>query len=109
MAVRAYGNWLYSSGGSLHNLRHTLLAAQRQFLGLRAFSGIVWELVTRWEHAEPPKHRTPIPEPVLKAIVALAWLSSQVAFAGVTSLAFSGLGRIGEVITCTRSDLLLPG
>ena len=108
MALRAYGNWLYCSGGSLYSLRHTLLAAQRMYVELRPYSRLVWELISRWERAEPPQHRTPVPEPVLKAIVSYAWMSGFRSFAGVTLLAYYGLGRIGEVIQCRRSDLLLP-
>ena len=109
MALRAYGNWLYKTGGTLHELRHAILAAQRQYLHLKPLSSIVWELVSRWEHLEPPAHRVPIPEPISQAIVALAWCTGFRAFAGVTLLAFYGLGRIGEVLATTRADLLLPG
>ena len=77
-------------------------------MGLKPFSGMVWELITRWEHAEPPRHRTPIPEPIMKAIVSLAWSRGFHAFAGVTLLAFHGLGRIGEVLRTSRQNLLLP-
>ena len=104
-----YGNWLYKTGGSLHELRHAVLAAQRHYLHLKPLSNIVWELVSRWEHLEPPVHRVPIPKPIVKAIVALAWCAGFRAFAGVTLLAFYGLGRIGEVLATMRSDLLLPG
>ena len=108
MALRAYGNWLFCNGGSLHHLRHTLLAAQRKYLNLRPFSKVVWELITRWEHAEPPQHRTPVPEPILKAVVTVGWLLGFRSFAAITLLAYYGLGRIGEVLQCTRQDLLLP-
>ena len=60
MALRAYGNWLYKNGGTLHELRHAILAAQRKFLQLKPLCGIVWELVSRWEYLEPPVHRVPI-------------------------------------------------
>ena len=52
--------------------------------------------------------RIPIPLPILQAIVALAWFSGNQAFAGVTLLAYFGMGRIGEVLATSRSDLLLP-
>ena len=109
MALRAYGNWLYCSGGKLHHLRHTILAGQRRFMSLKPYAGIVWELVTRWEHAEPPKHRTPIPLPLCQALVSIAWCSGYVNFAGAVLLAYFGLGRIGEVLKTLRSDLSLPG
>ncbi|CAE7501380.1 unnamed protein product [Symbiodinium sp. CCMP2592] len=108
MALRAYGNWLYKTGGTLHELRHTILAAQRRFMNLKPLSGVAWEIVSRWEYLEPPAHRVPIPEPVLKALVALAWMTGYFDFAGVTLLSFYGLGRIGEVLNSDRADLLLP-
>ncbi|CAE7226763.1 unnamed protein product [Symbiodinium sp. CCMP2592] len=108
MALRAYGNWLFKNSRSIHDFRHTILGAQRRFLNLKPWASHVWELVSRWEHAEPVQHRTPVPEPVLKALVALAWLSGFVAFAAVTLLSYYGLGRIGEVLPVLRSDLLLP-
>ena len=108
MALRSYGNWLYKTGGTLHELRHTILAAQREYMNLKPLSSIVWELVSRWEYLEPPVHRVPLPEPILKAIVALAWTTGFYDFAGVTLLAFYGLARIGEVLAATRRDLLLP-
>ena len=44
----------------------------------------------------------------MKALVALAWATGFYDFAGVTLLAFYGLGRIGEVLGAVRKDLLLP-
>ena len=109
MALRAYGSWLYSSGGSIYILRHTLLAAQRKCSTLKPVSGTCWELISRWEKAEPPQHRVPTPEPVLRALVALSFLAGFEQFAGILVLAFYGLARVGEVLHCCREDLLLPG
>ena len=108
VALRSYGNWLYVSGRSVHEFRHTILALQRKFIGLKPYAETAWELVSRWEHAEPPCHRTPVPEPLLRAMVVLAWLLDWWDLAGVTLLAFYGLGRLGEVLACSRDDLLLP-
>ena len=108
MALCCYGGWLYKTGGSLYDLRHTLLEAQRRVLGLKPFASIVWEIISRWELAEPTEHRTPLPEPLLRAMVAVAWLTGYKQFAGVAMLAYFGLGRIGEVLQTRRSDLLLP-
>ena len=108
MALRCYAGWLYKTGGSLYDLRHTLLEAQRRFLGLKPFAGIVWEILSRWELAEPTVHRVPLPEPLLRAIVAVTWLTGYKRFAWAAMLAYFGLGRIGEVLRTQRSDLLLP-
>ena len=49
MGLCAFGNWLFSSGGSLHQLRPALLAAQRKFCTLKPHAALVWELVSRRE------------------------------------------------------------
>ena len=108
MALRAYGCWLYKSGSHIHLMRHNILAAQRKILTLKPWTSIVWELVSRWEQIEPPRHRTLVPEPVLMAMVALGWMAGYREFAGCTLLSFYGMGRIGEVLATCKADLLPP-
>eukprot|EP00439_Symbiodinium_sp_Y106_P042431 s1427_g5.t1 len=98
MALRAYGNHCFSSGRTLSGFRHTIVAAQRRVLGCKPFLHLAWEMVTRWEALEPPAHRCPVPEPVVKAM----------AFLAEALLAFYGLARVGEVLRCRRGDLLFP-
>ncbi|CAE7335394.1 Khsrp, partial [Symbiodinium sp. CCMP2456] len=108
MVLRSYGNFLYRSGGSLQTYRYAILAAQRLTWSIRGHLGPAWELATRWERLQPVQHRTPIPEVIVQALVVLAWAKGYRRWAGVTLLAFYGLARIGEVLKCERSHLLLP-
>ena len=108
MALRVYGDHLYQTGGSLQNFRYTVVAAQRLSWGMKGQLGPAWEMVSRWEKLQPTVHRTPVPEILVRAMVALAWGMNLRRWATVTLLAFYGLARIGEVIKTRRSSLLLP-
>ncbi|CAE7891767.1 unnamed protein product, partial [Symbiodinium necroappetens] len=108
MALRAYGDWCFTTGRTLSSFRHCVIAVQRRVLGSKPYLSLAWEMVSRWEALEPPAHRCPLPEPMLKAMCALACFWVMRRWAGVTLLAFYGLARIGEVLRCRRSDLLLP-
>ena len=108
MVLRSFGRYLYQRGGSLQTYRYAILAAQRLTWSIRGHLGPAWELATRWERLQPVQHRTPIPEAVVQALVVLAWAKGYRRWAGVTLLAFYGLARIGEVLKCERSHLLLP-
>ena len=108
MALRAYGNHLFSSGGSKHTFRYTLVGAQRALLVLKGSLGPAWELLTRWEAVEPTIHRTPVPEPLLMAMVSVGWLRGFRRWCGCALLAFYGTARIGEVLACQRKHLVLP-
>ena len=108
MALRAYGNWGYSRGKTISSFRHTIIAAQRRVIGVKPYLSMAWEMVSRWEAVEPPVHRCPTPEPLVKAMVFLAISWDMHKWAAVTLLAFYGLARIGEVLRCRRRDVLLP-
>ena len=108
MALRAYGNELFQAGGSKHTFRYTLVGAQRAIISLKGSLGPAWELLSRWEAVEPVIHRTPVPEPLLLAMVTLAWLRGYKRWCGCALLAFYGMARVGEVLNCQRRHLLLP-
>ena len=114
MVLRAYGNFLYTSGAPIHLFRYTLVGAQRNILTLKGSLGPAWEILSRWEYLEPAVHRTPLPEALLRAFVVLSWLAGNRRWAGVTLLAFFGMARLGEILRCRRkhlvleSDLLVP-
>ena len=107
-AVRRYGDLEFSRGGSLLYYRHLVLAAQRRVPGCKQFIHIAWDLATRWEAVEPTVHRTPIPLAVVQAMIAVGWNLGWRRWCGATTLAFFGIARIGEVLSCRRSELLLP-
>ena len=71
--LRAYGDILFQHGGALSNFRHCILALQRWKPLCRPHMFGPWELVRRWEVQEPVSHRPPLPEGIVKGLVAL-WL-----------------------------------
>ena len=107
MVLRAYGNFLYTSGAPIHLFRYTLVGAQRNILTLKGSLGPAWEILSRWEYLEPAVHRTPLPEALLRAFVVLSWFAGNRRWVGVTLLAFFGMARLGEVLHCRRRHLVL--
>ena len=107
-ALRHYGDLQYQAGSSLSYFRHLILEAQRRVPSAKQYMSVAWDYATRWQNQEPTVHRQPLPLPILKAMVSLAWMLGWHRWVGVTLLSFFGIGRVGEVIKCTRKQLLLP-
>ena len=108
LSLRSYGDLSFQNNGSLANYRHLILACQRWKPSCRPYTGTAWELVKRWEIQEPVTHRPPIPESLVKSLCATAWNLGWYEWTGVTLISFYGAGRLGEVIRCRRSDLIMP-
>ena len=106
--LRCYGDLLFQRGGSLFNLRHLLLAAQKWCPLSKPYMSVAWEIVERWEIQVPVVHRTPIPEVLVRALCVMAWHRHWYSWVGITLLAFYGAGRLGEIICCRRRDLVFP-
>ena len=53
-------------------------------------------------------HRTPIAETLVTAMCTVAWHMGWYSWVGATVLAFYGAGGLGEVLRCSREDLVLP-
>ena len=97
-ANRRYGDLQFSSRGALHAYYPDLvLAAQRRVPNLRQFAHVWWELAGRWELAEPVKHCTLVPLPILQGMVSLAVMLGWKSWAGVSLVCFFGVVRVGEV------------
>ena len=106
--VAEFGRHLYADGESLYLFRHLILAMLKRSALARQHAHVCWNLVTKWELVEPLRHRSPLPEVLLKAMVAVAILWSWHRVAGILLLAFWGIARPGEALRGLRSDLLLP-
>ena len=106
--LEAYGRAQYDAGSPLHYFRQLLAHVQKEFVLCKPFMSSAWAVVTQWELAEPLQHRTPLPEPVMQAMVALCLLWGWRRFAASLLLAFYGIARIGEVLVCQRQNLLTP-
>ena len=106
--VKCYGDLMFQKNGSLSNFRHLLLAIQRWKPSVRTMMQPAWDYVARWELQEPVNHRIPIPESLVRALIVTAWTRKWFAWAAATTIAFYGGGRLGEILKCSRQDLLLP-
>ena len=107
-ALVAYGVAEFNQCGALSNYRHLILAVQRWQPSFKPFSASPWDIVAKWELSEPVNHRPPIPEVLVKSMCLLALQFGWRRWTGATLLAFYGCGRIGEVLNCSRKDLLFP-
>ena len=103
-----FGQVLYTIGESLQQFRQLLAHAQVEVPGARAIMRPAWDQVTRWEKVEPTTHRTPMPEPIMLAMCALALCWNWDVWAATTLLCFFGSCRIGEVLKAERGDFLSP-
>lgn len=106
--LRAFGNELYRSGQAMYLFRHLVVCLQQQFPGERSLMAPAWDLLTRWEIAEPVTHRPPMPRKVADAFISLALAWGWHRWALVTGLAYHGAMRIGEPLRAVRADLVLP-
>ena len=107
-ALEAFGAESFASGMPLHYYRQLAVHVQHEFPGSKVYMGRVWNLVGRWQIAEPTQHRTPIPESVVKAIASLGLLWGWRRFSCTVLLCFYGICRIGELLKARRGDLLTP-
>ena len=106
--LKRYADKMYQESGSLANLRHLILACQRWKPFCKAYTGVAWDMVRRWELQEPVTHRLPIPEGLLKALCTLGWMHGWFEWVAISLIAFYGGGRVGEVLRCRKFDLILP-
>ena len=101
--LEAYGRWLYDAGTPLHYYRQLLAHVQREHSMVKPFMSSAWSVATQWQLAEPLQHRTPLPEPIMQAMISLCILWGWPRFAASLALAF-----YGKVLKCRRLDLLTP-
>eukprot|EP00438_Fugacium_kawagutii_P022593 Skav212131 [mRNA] locus=scaffold1323:119679:120781:- [translate_table: standard] len=97
-ALVAFGHCEFNKGGTLSNYRHLVLSCQRWIPSSRPLTRPCWDLISKWEIAEPVQHRPPIPEGIVKCLVSVGWQLGWRAWCGITLLAFYGAGRVGEVL-----------
>ena len=104
----AFGYELFQQGESLHMYRQLLAHSQREHSLLRIHMTKAWHVVSIWEKIEPTVHRTPLPEPILMAMVSLAVTWRWLRFAAVLAYTFYSASRVGEVLRAKRCHVLTP-
>ena len=105
--LRAFGMHLYSRSGPMYVFRHLVVLLQQQFPDHRGRIREGWDLLARWEVAQPVSHRPPLPKVILDSMLALAISWGWLRWSGILILAFYGAMRVGEPLRAVRADLLL--
>eukprot|EP00438_Fugacium_kawagutii_P018528 Skav213254 [mRNA] locus=scaffold1311:39874:44557:+ [translate_table: standard] len=106
--VERYGVHLFRTGAGLYELRHLLVLIQQQRPEVRIHLAGSWQLVNKWEQVRPLVHRTPLPEVLYKAMVAVAACWGWTRWVVALVVGFQGITRIGEALSACRCDLVLP-
>ncbi|CAE7191860.1 unnamed protein product [Symbiodinium microadriaticum] len=108
MILVLYGQQLFRSGSPYYRYSETINGVGAARPGIRRSLGAAWDLAFAWLTEEPHAHHRALPRGVLLALVSAALCWGWLREAGVFMLAWTGLLRIGEVVSATRRDLILP-
>ena len=104
----AYGKSLYYGGKSYNKFSETINAVAAYRPILRRQLGEAWDLAFAWLQDEPGGHHPALPSSILLAALSVClmwgWEREAAAFATM----WSGILRVGEMISALRSDLVLP-
>ena len=104
----AYGRELFEAGRPYWHYSETINAiGSRQPVLRRQLQG-AWDLAFGWMAAEPYTHHVAMPPIILLAMVTTCLLWGWAREAGIFSLCWGGLLRIGESLAARRGDLILP-
>lgn len=103
-----YGRELYYSGKPYGYYSETINGVAARRPALRRQLAHAWDLAFAWVADEPVAHHPPIPKSILLALCGLALLWGWPCEAAIFLMSWSGLLRIGEAISATRADLILP-
>jgi hypothetical protein len=103
-----YGQMSYESGLSLHDYSETINAVLDVQRTWRRVIQKSWDVARSWRRLAPLNSHRPIPVQILLAMQSVALLWGWWDFAGAIGIAFFGLLRPGELLSLTRSALVLP-
>lgn len=106
--LRTFGNFLFTTGKPMYLFRHLTVLLQKTFPSEIGSLSKAWELLARWEIAEPVSHRSPVPKLLLDAMLSLALSWGWVRWAAIAAIAYHGVMRISEPLRACREDLILP-
>ena len=103
-----FGKEMFYSGKSYAKFSETInsISAARPILR-RQLAG-AWDLCFAWLADEPHAHHPALPAPILLSLLSGALMWGWPRVAGVISLTWAGVCRIGEVLLAKRGDLVLP-
>eukprot|EP00438_Fugacium_kawagutii_P012665 Skav215620 [mRNA] locus=scaffold666:640257:644840:- [translate_table: standard] len=103
-----YGKQMFSAGKTYGVFSETInaVAAARPLVKRQLTSA--WDLAFAWLADEPHQHHPAMPLSVLASMASVSILWGWPHVAAVLLLAWTGVMRIGEVLSATRAELVLP-
>ena len=103
-----YGQTLYKAGRPYSHFSETINAVAASRPTLRRLLTGAWDLAFSWLREEPGEHHVACPFQIMLALLSLAILWGWPTVAGIISLSWGAVCRIGEVLASLRKDLILP-
>ena len=103
-----FGRQEFRNKKPLYSFLMLITALLRVYVHLKNHMALSWNVATNWRIKEPVLHRLTLPLALAKALFSISFLLGFQRFSGCAMLAFHGPGRIGEVLRCSRRDLVLP-
>ena len=103
-----YGRVLYASGRPYNHYAETINAVASRRPAVRRMLQESWNLAFAWIRDEPTVHHNAMPWQILLALLTTALLWGWTDMAGMLSLCWGSLLRVGEFLSAVRKDLLLP-
>ena len=104
----SYGRCLYGVGRPYNHFAETINAVSAKKPALRRQLQEAWNLAFAWVRDEPTTHHIAIPWQVLLACISVSLIWGWVDLAGMLALTWGAVLRVGEFLSATRKDLLLP-
>ena len=106
--LELYGRELFRAGRPYNHFAETLNAISSRRPRLRKNLQQAWNLAMTWLREEPGSHHVALPWQGIVAVISTAFCWGWIQVAGILALSWGGVTRIGEAVSASRADLLLP-
>eukprot|EP00435_Cladocopium_sp_Y103_P064648 s276_g26.t1 len=107
LQLERYGRSLFLSGRPYGHYAETINGVSGKRPRVRRLLQQAWDLAYAWVRHEPPCHHI-APWQALLSLLATAFYWGWIKEAGILALSWGGLTRIGEALSATRKQLVLP-
>ena len=104
-----YGKALYRAGKAYGIYAETINSVAVERPLIRRSLTTAWDLAFAWLQDEPHSHHPAMPLTVMAAMVVVALYWGWPYEAAVILMSWTGVMRIGEVLSAKRKDVVLPG
>ena len=103
-----FGRFLFKAGKPYYHYAESINGLVTVRPTLRRSLQQAWDLAFLWGSYEPSEHHIAVPHQVLLSIITVCLIWGWTREAAIFALAFGALLRIGEIMSATRADLILP-